>query len=146
MRQRIFGSLAVGPGVQAGVAGGAPAAALGAWYAPGRFVVGYRTAGVERLFGEGRLDKSFLAGISNNGDRLFGFGAVGIAGARSFTTCDDCGRGRRDPTTIALAFQAEAEANLYAAGLGVDVFGAVGARRVSYVAIGLSVQLGAFPW
>jgi len=76
----------------------------------------------------------------------FATGAIGIARARSFKTCECSGPGstRTDPPVSAFAFEAKAFSGVSVSQVGLSVYGVAGAHRVSYLAGVLSVNFGWF--
>jgi hypothetical protein len=117
------------------------AADLSVWYTRRALALGVQSDADDQLFGEQLESLMFLVGASGDWghDRLVG--AVGPASLHSSLCGDDTGC-QQGATHLALGFAGEALVHAPVIGIGIDTFGAIGPRRTSHIAVGLSVQLG----
>lgn len=114
---------------------------LGLWYTHGGLALGAQTNADDQWVGENRESWALLVGTSGDWghDRLVG--AIGPASLHS-SFCGDQGGCEQGARYLGLGFAGEALVHAPVIGIGVDTFGAIGPRRMSHAAVGLSVQLG----
>jgi hypothetical protein len=117
-------------------------AALSLWYTRRRLALGVQANADEGFpFGEQRESWAFLVGTSGDWghDRLVG--ALGPASLHTSACGDDSGC-RQGASYFALGFAGEALVHAPVIGIGIDTFGAIAPKRLSHIAVGLSVQFG----
>jgi len=128
------------------------AGVVAGWYSVGPIAAGVRlgAAAAGPPFSdspnESRNDQAFLIGARTRRSRAFILGAVGVARVTSFSDLcvpGPCARFSPFNTTEA-AYAVEAHTSLVFAGVGASVFGALGARSVSYNAFALTLDVGWF--
>jgi len=126
------------------------AGVVAGWYSVGPIAAGVRlgAAAAGPPFSdspsESRNDQAFLIGAQTRRSRAFILGAVGVARVTSFS--DWCVPGpcaRFSPfNTTEAAYSIEAHGDFVFAGVGATMFGALGARSVSYNAFALTLDVG----
>src|SRR5215831_9741514 len=128
------------------------AGVVAGWYSAGPIAAGVRLGAAAAGPGfsdsphEARNDQAFLIGARTRRSRVFLLGAVGVARVTSFSDLcvpGPCARFSPFNTTEA-AYAVEAHTSLVFAGVGASMFGALGARSVSYNAFALTLDVGWF--
>ena len=128
------------------------AGVVAGWYSAGPIAAGVRLGAAAAGPGfsdsphEGRNDEAFLIGARTPRSRAFILGAVGVARVTSFSDLcvpGPCARFSPFNTTEA-AYSIEAHTDFVFAGVGATMFGALGARSVSYNAFALTLDVGWF--
>ncbi len=135
--QNMWVAVSLGRGSLDGSLGGA----LNVWYTAGPIALGVRSAGVEGLFGEDRSDIAALFGVTHTWGRVRVVAGAGSARVSESYQCD-CSVSWEDPKRQALGFQISTLYTGSIAGLGLDLFGATGHWRTSYVGLGATLGLG----
>src|SRR6185437_16401803 len=120
------------------------AAALSLWYARDALALGVEGSSEGGLFDDEQRDVvAFMAGVTRATTHHRLVAAAGLASVHDYESCQDfCSPGVPDSRAIAVAFSGQAFVNASVIGIGLETFGAVGGRRSSFIAAGLSVQLG----
>jgi hypothetical protein len=123
---------------------GSLAGIISGWYSGGAVAIGVRAANVGQWFGEQRSDRAFLVGARTRGNHGFLLGALGAGQVSSSRTCDGPCTGLTRPSASALTYSVEAHGNLEIAGVGLTMFGALGAASTRYNAFALTLNFGWF--
>ena len=115
-----------------------------AWVSVNHVAVGARTGGIIQFNGEQRSDRALLVGGRTSASGSFVLAAVGVGTITSGRTCD-CGNPIDRPSQTGFVYTVEAHRNWRVVGLGVSVFGGVGAdRNHEYSGTALSLDVGWF--
>jgi len=139
--ERVWASLGLGAGTGATFAG-----VISGWYSRGTFAMGVQYSEVQPFWiTDIHSSAALLLGARTSGDRVFLVGGVGPAAARFQTDCNGaCPLHQVGSQSPALGFSGQAVVNARILGLTFGTFGALGAPRVSYAGIALSVAAGWF--
>ena len=138
--QHVWGSVSLG----GGSGRGSLAAALGLWYSRNALVLGLEGSSIGGIFQDEQRDATaLLVGYKKGSAHNRLVAAAGLASVHDYDSCQDfCLPDVPDTRKIALAFSGQGFVNAPIIGIGLETFGAVGPGRSSFIAIGLSVQLG----
>lgn len=120
------------------------AGALSFWYARNALALGVEGSSEGGILGGEQRDVvGVMAGVTRATIHHRLVAAAGLASVHDHESCEDfCSPAVPESRNIAVAFSGQAFVNASVIGIGLETFGAVGSGRSSFIAAGLSVQLG----